>query len=411
MKNYYDILGIQRTASASEIKQAYRTMAVIYHPDKNQGNLHAEEKFKEINEAYQVLSDIGKKSNFDLILNYNLNSQSKSQYTYHPNEKTQTRRNPSPRSAYQRSYTSPEPQLSFEDSIRNLSEKNFIRVGFIVVLIISTIIGVAEYSAFQRKEKVKNLAEAQTILLNTTKINILNAIETGDFKNAFIYINQVNNQLSDQYEIDQLNRYAVDSLTRRALSFYNNRMYDEANKDYSILLEQRSYDDGKTPLMYGKCLIELHQEEEAYWFFTEVVQSWEYNPQINYELARLAYKRNALEVAATQISIAEDLLKKRYIRTFGKFYFFNARNDNIPYFHYEIYMLHAEVQEALENTERALQSYRWAEFLQPKLPQPLVFQANIEYELGNTINACSLYKSAVELGYDKDLIQVSCGDL
>lgn len=65
MANYYDILGVAKSASDAEIKKAYRKLALEYHPDRNQGNKAAEEKFKEINEAYAVLSDKQKRSQYD----------------------------------------------------------------------------------------------------------------------------------------------------------------------------------------------------------------------------------------------------------------------------------------------------------------------------------------------------------
>lgn len=64
-RDYYEVLGIGRDASDDEIKKAYRKMAKQYHPDLNPGNTEAEAKFKECNEAYEVLSDADKKARYD----------------------------------------------------------------------------------------------------------------------------------------------------------------------------------------------------------------------------------------------------------------------------------------------------------------------------------------------------------
>ncbi|MFL0605165.1 DnaJ C-terminal domain-containing protein [Cylindrospermopsis raciborskii] len=64
-KDYYSILGISKTASPEEIKQAFRKLARKYHPDLNPGNKQAEARFKEINEAYEVLSDPDKRKKYD----------------------------------------------------------------------------------------------------------------------------------------------------------------------------------------------------------------------------------------------------------------------------------------------------------------------------------------------------------
>lgn len=63
---YYKILGVEKTASADEIKKAYRKLAVKYHPDKNPGDKAAEAKFKEVSEAYAVLSDEKKRKEYDM---------------------------------------------------------------------------------------------------------------------------------------------------------------------------------------------------------------------------------------------------------------------------------------------------------------------------------------------------------
>lgn len=64
-KDYYKVLGVAKTAAADEIKKAYRKLAVKYHPDKNPNNKSAEDKFKEINEAYEVLGDPEKRRKYD----------------------------------------------------------------------------------------------------------------------------------------------------------------------------------------------------------------------------------------------------------------------------------------------------------------------------------------------------------
>lgn len=65
-KNYYEVLGVEKNATADELKKKYRKLSLQYHPDKNPGNKEAEDKFKEIAEAYSVLSDEEKRKKYDL---------------------------------------------------------------------------------------------------------------------------------------------------------------------------------------------------------------------------------------------------------------------------------------------------------------------------------------------------------
>lgn len=65
-RNLYDVLGIQKNASQEDIKKAFKELALKFHPDRNPGDISSENQFKDVNEAYQTLSDVTKKANYDL---------------------------------------------------------------------------------------------------------------------------------------------------------------------------------------------------------------------------------------------------------------------------------------------------------------------------------------------------------
>jgi molecular chaperone DnaJ len=79
-RDYYEVLGVGKSAAADEIKKAYRQMAIKYHPDKNPGDKAAEEKFKEAAEAYEVLSDANKKQRYDQFGHAGVGSSASSGY-------------------------------------------------------------------------------------------------------------------------------------------------------------------------------------------------------------------------------------------------------------------------------------------------------------------------------------------
>jgi len=99
MKNHYQTLGIKRDTSTVDIKIAYRKLALKFHPDKNDGDKYFEERFKEIQEAYEILHDVNKKVRYDVNYDYFFSGNQKSQQTHTQKEKP---KNESPKADFEK---------------------------------------------------------------------------------------------------------------------------------------------------------------------------------------------------------------------------------------------------------------------------------------------------------------------
>lgn len=122
MKNYYQILGVQRDCSLNDIKKAYRKLATKFHPDKNDGDKFFEERFKEILEAYEVLSSPYKKEQYDSKYDTFFNRQKENHSSYSNREDDK----------YRQPQTSTENQQKAEDIRKKKEQAEQERVNNIV---------------------------------------------------------------------------------------------------------------------------------------------------------------------------------------------------------------------------------------------------------------------------------------
>ncbi len=164
-QNYYTTLEISPAATAAEIKAAYKKLARQYHPDKHQGNPAFEEKFKTVNEAYQVLSDERKRTVYDLQLQYvamQLRAMQQAQYQYNiPTREPAT---------YAERYYRPIPRRQFQLKDLKIIAGIFLAIiaaSLLVKLLMDHITGLRNYNDALHYLKTKEWSLAHSMLTKT----------------------------------------------------------------------------------------------------------------------------------------------------------------------------------------------------------------------------------------------------
>lgn len=222
--NYYHILDVPTTATDREIKLAYKKLAIQYHPDKHQGNTYFEEKFKQVNEAYQILSNPKKRAIYDLKLNYLLQERLRQQaqqqrYRYEPPVR--------------------QPASYSERHYRPIPKSQFLRKDMFIVAAIFA--GIILFSLL-----VKFVMDHVAALDN--------------YKSAITYIEQEKWSTAHAHLSEAIYfkpKYAAAYFKRAYLEMEIRKNYGRALADLDAAI---TYADEKTPQMYylrGKCYQEL----------------------------------------------------------------------------------------------------------------------------------------------------------
>lgn len=219
--NYYTILGVSVSATVKEIKMAYKKLAIQYHPDKHQGNTYFEDKFKQVNEAYQVLSNPQKRAAYDLKLQYLL--------------QLSLRRQAQVQQQYQYQGPVRRPASVSERHYRNIPKSQFLRKDYYIVGAIFG--GVIIFSLFLK-----------LIMDHVTAID--------RYKEALTYIEQEKWSTAHSFLTEAIHfkpKYAEAYYKRAYIEMEVSRDYPAALSDLDASI---TYAENITPQMYylrGKC--------------------------------------------------------------------------------------------------------------------------------------------------------------
>ncbi|UXX81189.1 J domain-containing protein [Reichenbachiella carrageenanivorans] len=345
MINYYHILGVSPNATAVEIKSAYKSKALSFHPDKHNGDKNMEELFKQVNEAYQILSNPYKRSNHDMMLRYGELPPSSPSPTYQ--QYNRPRRPPQARKFYR-------PQVS------NFRATAY---AFLIAFSIALIMKTAMYisNEYQAKERAELLA-ARRLLFDQVKA----AHDQGNLGKSLHLLGDMGYFLAEEGEMQAYKESLIVEIKDKADQLFEAGAYEQAIAHYDLLKDFAV----SNSITYLKKMAAAYQGMGEVGKALEVFQLmhlYGYRTTSFYlEMGQL-YEDGIkdLEMALNYYKIGAEMASSEYEVTIGKAYPIVISASMVPAVHYHIYMKVAQAHLNLEQYQEAVDAVSWTKDIWP----------------------------------------------
>ncbi|MDH5380253.1 MAG: DnaJ domain-containing protein [Cyclobacteriaceae bacterium] len=350
MTDYYSILNISQNATEDDIKKSYKRLALKYHPDKNPNNLIAEEHFKLINEAYQVLSNKDKKAQYDNMLLYNSYSGSTHTTTYTTSPK---KRREKPK------YHTRRVNYKFDNE--------YFRIQRIIVVIFVVMVGSA-YLLSYIKQYYKEKGELEEIHLEAKSIDSLNGIISNkQYEKAVEYSIYLVNNYPLTYKYYYKKDSVLNLLTKASKEHFNNKDYLGALKMFKILQNHDTiqFDNVLDEMLY--CFINLEMKDSAIWLLKRKIEKNENDLKSYFLLSKIYFEEfQDIPNSLFYINRTKTIFKTHMIKYFGEGFEFIIAPEKTPDIYFDLFLLRAKINLAATNYEEAYSDCNWAVFFRAK---------------------------------------------
>ena len=340
MANYYEILGIPSSASQSEIKQAYKEKALQYHPDRNQGDPQKEELFKEINSAYQILSNSYSRSNYDMLLRYGEQTAAQKARTQSPVQHYQ-RRPP----VYRRA--------------RFNSRDNMVATGyaFLFAFVIAVIIKTGLY--FVEKHRADELAQ----ILNERRAFFEKAVgkkEEGNLEASLNLMETMGRFYIEESDMRDFKDQLIYDIRDEADELLENGEYQGAIDYYNVLSDYSVSTTINYMLKMAKAHQGLGNYEETLEIY-QVLRMYGYsNSGFFFDLGLLFEDIENFDRALTNYKLCVEKAAQEYEVTIGRAYPLVINAKMIPARHYDYFLKVSEMHLKLGQYDEAVESLAWS---------------------------------------------------
>jgi len=407
MLNYYELLGVSSTASADDIKKAYKKLALTYHPDKNAGDAGAEEQFKKINEAYQVLSDPEKRTRYDLVLEYGHLAYTAFEQSH--KEQQRPRRPPIyPKYARFKSYGGTDFGRRGEYQIdRKYFRDLFLSLG-LFVLLSGFFLGfywlhdyITQRELIQiREQNIARLVEAEEIFA------------AGRYREALQEVSSLAIRIPNEERYEETRDRMLNYLRNQAREHFDAGNYQQAVNHYVLVKDFERPLNLNTWYQIAMCEYKMGEYRKAVHALDYILIRDRNNIALLLEIAGIYdHNLNEPEKSMQYYDDAKTLFKRFQSTSYGEAFELVMPVDKAPDIYFELFMKRADLNARLNNAGEAVTDCNWAIFLRPSRIAPYLLRARMHLAKQNVRRACDDWKEAAALGSIEaaTLMRENCG--
>lgn len=377
MLTHYQILGVSEQASAEEIKKAYKKLAVLYHPDKNPGNLAAEEHFKEINLAYQTLVNPEKRSRYDFKLYY----QRAQPTSEAPNAPTRKRRK----------YSPIKRKFIYSKRWNKVGNRWAIGVLLVSVIVVLVQVNLKQY-LMEREHEHLQILKAEL----TTQAN--NYYQNRQYDSTFFLMDSLGKIMPTDLEVSDLRARMVKQITQTAESYFDADQCAQALPYFTAL--RQFVPETPSMVIYKMALCQKFsgQIDESLITMLYMIEKEPESIIIHNEVALLYqdYKSDYAQ-ALHYYELAAELIIKEYEEFYGKAYALVVNPEKTPEVHYDTHYGLAICFTKFKRHQEALNACAWAIFLRPNYAKTYEIEGLSYFEENQKEAACLSWSKALSL--------------
>ena len=378
MATFYQILGVDHSATPAQIRAAYKKKAMLYHPDHNPGSKEAEEMFKLVNEAYHGLSDPIKKTRYD------------SQFTISYATAADYRREANKMKYY---------QWQRMQQKHYVIDKEYIKIQGLAFLVFTVIAGFC-FAIIHSAQYYSEQQQHEQFLANTNALKHVDTLfNTGKYDEAFKTIYQLKKEDPSEFRYNYARDSLIHSLRSMAKQKFDTQDFPQAVGYYLILKKYEDPESFETIRQISLCQYYLGNYQEALHALKQLHNLRPYNMELVYRIGMLNLEKlENPEEALYYFSYGKKIFKENLTEIYGAAFEVVMNPVDAPDIYFDLFEARARANIQLKNFEEAVTDCNWAVFLRRERGNPYLLRAAANAELRNFDRLCTDLSKAKKLG-------------